>query len=388
MITSEVLIARLHFNLKFLDNTFDRNILDWLRLIRSPRVGPRMFFNLLSIFGSPKNALGELANLAKAAGGSNKPCSIADAEKEIIECQKFGAQMVISSMPSYSKLLKETPDFPPLLTVKGNIELFNKRSIAIVGSRNASISGTLIAQKFSDEISRGGYVIVSGMARGIDTAAHKAASETIGVIAGGIDNIYPKENKLLYEKMYATGLIISEYKIGSAPLPNNFPRRNRIISGVSIATIVIEASLKSGAMITASSAADQGRDVFAVPSSPGALNTGTNLLIKKGAILAESGDDVLAELNTRCQKDLFSSDVFSEFKMNTKSIPGDYELASVRKKLLPKLSYSPVSASQIASVLGEDISVINYVLLELELAGKIERLYNGNVILSRSFEGK
>ncbi|MDZ5761959.1 DNA-protecting protein DprA [Candidatus Cyrtobacter comes] len=369
-----------------MDNTFDKEILDWLRLIRSPRVGPRMFFNLLSIFGSPKNALSELSNLAKAAGGSNKPCSISEAEKEIIECQNFGAQILISSMPNYSKLLKEIPDFPPLLIVKGNIDFLNKRSIAIVGSRNASISGTVNAQKFSDEISRAGYVIVSGMARGIDTAAHKAALEngTIGIIAGGIDNIYPKENRALYEKMYTKGLIVTEYKIGSAPLPNNFPRRNRIISGISIATVIIEASLKSGAMITANSAVEQGRDVFAVPNSPGSLNTGANLLIKKGASLVESGYDVLSELsyNTRFQKDLFSSDVFNEFKMSNTSIPSDYELISVRKKLLPKLSYSPVSVGQISSVLGEDIVVVNYVLLELELAGKIERLYNGNVVLS------
>ncbi len=277
-------------------------------------------------------------------------------------------------------------DPPPIITYKGNKELLNAKSLSIVGARNASANSRYFTKKLTEDLCKIGYVIVSGLARGIDTEAHKASLKTgtIGVLAGGIDYIYPLENKQLYEQIAEQGLLIAELKVGAVPLGQHFPQRNRLISGISIGTIIMEASASSGSLITAKYAIEQNREVFAVPGFPGdPRSTGTNKLIKSGAILVETVDDIINNLPKYNQivEPL-------EDKIKTAFNPMDIKMEitnKMRKQIAELISISPTDMSTICEYTSFALPVIYTVILELELAGKIIRYPGNKVALYESY---
>src|SRR6266851_2349936 len=277
--------------------------LDWLRLIRSENVGPVTFYQLLRRFGSASAALEKLPELANR-GGRRAPLTLfprAQAERELAELARVGATLLAWGEPDYPAALAAIDDAPPLLAVKGNTALLGRRAIAVVGARNASANGRRLARDLASELGRHGLVVASGLARGIDAAAHLGAmaSGTVAVLAGGIDIVYPPENQELYEAIVAQGAVVAEPALGTVPQARHFPRRNRIISGLSLGIVVVEAAARSGSLITARFALDQGREVFAVPGSPlDPRCRGANDLIRHGATLTESIDDILQQLPT------------------------------------------------------------------------------------------
>lgn len=365
---------------------YEENVIDILRLIRSENVGPKTFFSLIKCFGDHKLALENIGEFS-LRGGRSKPIKIfskQDAEKELDLLEKHGAKLISYLCPGYSDLLKEIHDFPPILTYKGNIELFNDHNtLALVGARNASMNGRAFASKIAHDLKNQGYVIVSGLARGVDTAAHQVAiDKTIAVIAGGIDHIYPPENAKLYEEIAEKGLIIAELPIGSKPLGQHFPQRNRLISGLSLATIVIEASLKSGSLITAKFALEQNREIFAVPGFPlDPRCQGTNQLIKDGAMLITSAQDIMENLPyyNFLKKSLEDS---SSHGNNFKILESKYLnqiTDKMRRQVTTLLSSVPVSIESLITETDLPLQVVHIIVLELELAGNITR-YPGNKI--------
>ena len=272
--------------------------LDWLQLARSSGVGPKTFYRLLHRFGSARRAFEELPRLASETGSGERPrCRRDEAEAELDALNALGCHLVAHGERDYPALLGQIHDPPPLLTVRGKLAMVHAKAIAIVGARNASANGRLLAGTLAKDLARGGFVIASGLARGIDTSVHEGAlaakGGTIAVIASGVDIAYPAENAALMERIIETGVVVSERPLGSAPQARHFPRRNRLISGLSDGVVVVEAAPKSGSLITARMAAEQGREVMAVPGSPlDARHKGTNLLIKEGAALIETAEDV------------------------------------------------------------------------------------------------
>lgn len=374
--------------------------LQWLQLARTKNVGPRAFTRLIDMFKDPGNALAELPKFTKYTEriGKIEVASEASVEQEMERTKKFGARFVLSCDEEYPKLLRKIQDYPPVLVVKGRVELLNQPSVAIVGARNASANGCVLASHLAKELARSSYVINSGMARGIDAAAHVGGLQygTIGTIASGIDIHYPKENEKLYNKLYDEGLIITEYPIGTSPIAQYFPQRNRIISGLSLGVVIVEAAKKSGTLITAKLALDQGRDVFAVPGSPlDPRCSGTNNLLKQGAILVENAEDIIEELSTVTSQyygqdgALFdkNSDFVHAAKKCTVShdVCGGYSddsLNKFRACILSKLSYAPVRLDLLLNeieVIPDDI--VNLLLLELELSGKIEYCLGNSICL-------
>lgn len=358
----------------------DQEKLSILRLIRTENVGPITYNRLVDRYGSASKALEALPELAKRGGKSQplKAFPSDEAKKEIDKIEKSGARLVVRGDDYYPPLLSETEDAPPVLTVLGNPALLSKPSLGVVGARNASLVGRKIAESFSQKISAAGYIIVSGLARGIDSAAHTAslAGGTVAVVAGGIDVIYPPENKNLYDAIAAQGAIVAESPFGTEPIARHFPRRNRIISGLSLGVLVVEAAEKSGSLITARMAAEQNREVFAVPGSPMDPRAGgTNSLLKDGAHLAASPDDVLQVLTGLRLRPL------RENGNDWKGAPvtSDSVTDALRADILENLSPVPVGIDDlIRSVNGAPGDVLT-VLLELELAGKAAR-YPGHKI--------
>ncbi len=271
------------------------------RLARTPRIGPVSFHEMLGHFGSAEAALEELPALARRAGldrAASAP-SAAAILREAEALAKLGGRFVLIDDPDYPALLAQIADAPPLLSVLGDSALLSRAAIAIVGARNASVNGRRLATTFAADLGRAGYVVVSGLARGIDTEAHRSSMPfgTVTVLAGGVDVVYPPENEPLYREIAARGAIVSEAPLGAVPQARHFPRRNRIVSGLAAGVLVVEAALQSGSLITARQAADQGRDVFAIPGSPlDPRARGTNRLIRDGAHLVEEPADVLAHL--------------------------------------------------------------------------------------------
>ncbi len=352
-----------------------------LRLARSENVGPSTFFRLIEIFDSAQKALEQLDDLSRHGGIKRKIkiFSSEDAEKELANVEKFGAKILTFFDEKYPRLLREITDPSPILTIKGDVEFFERDCIAIVGPRNASFNAIAFAKKIALELGQNSIITVSGMARGVDTAAHEASilSGTIGVIGGGIDNVYPSENKKLYEEVAQRGLLVSETPFGAPPKGANFVQRNRIISGLSLATIVVEASVKSGSLITARCAANQGREVFAVPGSPfDSRCHGTNRLIKDGANMLESIEDILREfpdLKTRFQDVGKLCEPESErFDAPSLKIPSDVELEKIRREIWEKLSFVPTEIEDIINNLQLPSKLVNIALVQLELADKIE----------------
>ena len=352
----------------------DAERLDWLRLSRSENVGPTLFDQLLEKFGNASDALEALPDLSRK-GGLKRPftiCSPAQAEAEMAAAAACGARFVAKGEPDYPIPLRHIDSAPPLICIKGRIGLAQRDSIAIVGSRNASANGRRLARMFASELGEGGYTIVSGLARGIDTAAHEAALErgTIAILATGIDVVYPPENARLQDSIGRGGLLITEMPPGSAPREASFPRRNRIISGVSRAVIVVEAALRSGSLITARLANEQGREVFAVPGSPlDPRAEGTNRLISDGAHLLTRSQEVLDALLPLKER---SADQLREAFTAPEPSPVEVDMTA-RETVLALLSPAPSDIDDLIRESGVPAQLVLGVLLELELAGRLVR---------------
>jgi DNA processing protein len=357
--------------------------LDWLRLARSGGIGPVTIRDLVAYFGTAGKAIEALPDLAKRGGGSRpvRLCPKADAEREIAALAKRGARLIARSDPEYPEALAALEDAPPVITVKGRAELLQGPMIALVGARNASANGRRIAGDMASGLARSGAVVVSGMARGIDTAAHLGAltigsdtgGGTIAVIAGGIDVLYPPENAALFERLGTEGLLVAESAPGTEPIARNFPRRNRIISGLSRAVVVVEAALKSGSLITARYALDQGREVLAVPGSPlDPRCRGANRLIRDGARLVEDFEQVLESLDGLAGPDLkFHENLkFEHQASEINTLSGTDE---VRDEVLSLLGPSPVTVDELVRQCHCSPPVLGMILLELDLAGRLER---------------
>ncbi|WP_428428314.1 DNA-processing protein DprA [Pararhizobium sp.] len=360
----------------------------WLRLIRSDNVGPATFRDLINHFGSAETALEMLPELSRRGGSTRaiRVASMAEAEKELSAAYRFGARFIGIGEPDYPPALRQIDGAPPLLAAKGNSNIGTVPSLGIVGSRNASISGTKFAAMIARDVGRAGYSIISGLARGIDTAAHRASLDTgtIAALAGGLDQPYPPENiGLLDEITEGNGLAISEMPFGWEPRARDFPRRNRLIAGVSLGLTVVEAASRSGSLITARYAADFGRLVFAVPGSP--LDPrchGTNGLLKDGAIVTTEAQDILQALAPLSRIDLFSPPQAEE--------PGERDTGPMepppnendRAQITDALGPTPVEIDDIIRHTGLSASAVYLVLLELDLAGRLHRHPGGLVSLS------
>jgi DNA processing protein len=352
----------------------DKERIDWLRLIRSENVGPALFDQLLEKFASAAAALAALPELARKGGLARaiRICSQAQAEAEIARAAALGARFVGKCEPDYPQLLRHIDSAPPMICIKGKAEFARREAIAIVGSRNASANGRRLARIFASELASAGYVITSGLARGIDTAAHEAALPhgTIAVIANGIDVTYPPENAPLQQKIAENGLVITEMPPGAEPRDTSFPRRNRIISGISRAVIIVEATLRSGSLITARFANEQGREVFAVPGSPlDPRSEGTNRLIRDGAHLLTRSQEVLDAL-LPMRSGLREDE--PERPVMKGSGPEDTDRAA-HQVILDLLSPAPTEIDDLIRESGLTAQVVVGVLLELELAGRLAR---------------
>jgi DNA processing protein len=351
--------------------------IDALRLIRSEHVGPMTFFHLVKFCGSVAKAI-EMAPGLSQRGGRKKPIVItpkAEAQREFEALTAFGARLLLYGEPEYPRLLQTIADAPPVLTVRGNIHLFaHEKLIGMVGARNASANGCAFARKLASDLGAEKYTVVSGLARGIDTHAHRGslATGTVAVIGGGIDNIYPPENEALFAEIFEMGAVISEMPFGMKPHAHSFPGRNRIIAGMTRGVAVIEASLKSGSLITANYALDYGREVFAVPGSPmDPRCTGTNGLIKQGATMIESARDIITNLAPVGQLPLAEAE--SGFGEPPAAAMSNDMLNDARGDILQALSPSPTLLEEILHITGVSPHVLMAVLLELELAGRLQR---------------
>ena len=350
--------------------------LDWLRLIRSENVGPITFHRLLERYGSAARALDALPELA-ARGGARRIriASKEDTGREMEQVAASGIQLIALTEEHYPPLLGQTEDAPPLIAVIGHPHLLVKKALAVVGTRNASANGLGLAERLARDVGAEGYLIVSGMARGIDRAAHEGALDTgtAAVLAGGTDVIYPKENADIYQRIVDRGVALSEMPLGTKPQARHFPRRNRIISGMARGVLVVEATQKSGSLITARYAAEQNREVFAVPGSPlDPRNQGANQLIKEGAHLVQSAADIMEILSGLFQANLGEPQAVEKIDENNLNLaPGDVEAA--RGNLKKLLGPTPIAVDELIRRCQMSLAVVSTVLLELELAGRLER---------------
>jgi len=362
----------------------DDEKLAWLQLIRTETVGPITFYHLLKTYGSAQNALDALPTLAKR-GGRLKSLTLADADackKEMDRLHRLGGQMIFASDSLYPLALSALEDAPPVLSILGNPKLLNLSIIGIVGARNASLNGRKFAYKMAQDLGQAGQMIASGLARGIDTSAHEGSltTGTIAVVAGGVDVIYPPENKSLYDKIVFDGCIVAESPVGMEPLARHFPKRNRIISGLSSGVVVVEATLQSGSLITARMAAEQGRDVYAVPGHPfDPRAAGPNKLIQEGAALVQSADDVLKlvhgfHTSTPTLQD-GADQVWQPAKID------DLQGEELRDLILQNISMTPVTVDELVRNCHLTIPEAQVVLLELELAGRLQRLPGNRIVL-------
>jgi DNA processing protein len=357
----------------------DTERLNRLRLIRSDNIGPRTFNALIRHCGDAATALERLPELARRGGAARQAriCSEKDARAELEACSKLGINLIAPGESFYPPRLAMIDDAPPLLAVRGTFEALMRPMIAIVGSRNASGAGLKFAQSLARDLAEAGFVIISGLARGIDQAAHRAslAGGTVAVLAGGQDRIYPPEHEELLFTLLESGAAISETPLGHVARAHDFPRRNRLISGASLGVVVVEAAQRSGSLITARMAAEQGREVFAVPGSPlDPRAAGTNDLIKQGATLATEAADIISAVQPIMARPLAleeSDDEYSEADPD----------ASERARIVALLGPSPILLDDLIRMAGASPTIVRTVLLELELAGRLERHGGGMVSL-------
>jgi DNA processing protein len=350
----------------------------WLRLARTERVGPVTFHALVARFGSASAALNAIPGMAQRGGGKNFVLpDKAETARELDALEKLGGRLIASCEADYPQGLVALDAPPPAISVLGHPHLLKKEMVAIVGARNASA----LARKFADTLSRdlgfAGLAVVSGLARGIDASAHEAALAvgTVAVVAGGVDVIYPPENDKLYARIRDQGVIVSEMRLAEAPQARHFPRRNRIISGLARGVVVVEAAEKSGSLITAQCAVEQGREVFAVPGSPlDPRAKGANRLIREGAVLTESAEDVLAALSPMLGTG-FRDPAAPPPAGATAEADADHIRAAVEEALSP----APVPVDDLIRQLGAAPGAVMTVILELELAGRLSR-HPGNKV--------
>ena len=361
----------------------DRQRISWLRLIRTPNVGPATFRDLINRFGSAEAALEILPELALAGGAGRtiRIPSVSEAEAELEAAARHGAAFIGIGEPDYPPLLKRMDHPPPLLAVKGQPAVFSLPPVAIVGARNASLAGVKMARMLAAELGRLGYCVVSGLARGIDTAAHEGSlpTGTVAALAGGLDRPYPPENIGLIEQIATSGAAVSEMPFGWEPRPQDFPRRNRIIAGLSLGLVVVEAAKKSGSLISARLAGEMGRLVFAVPGSPlDPRAAGANGLLKDGAILVTEVADIVEAIAPLTGAAIRLPPTFDE--------PPDFgatppPLDRERERVIEALGPTPVGVDEIIGHTGLHPAQVFMILLELDLAGRLERHSGGSVSL-------
>jgi DNA processing protein len=364
--------------------------LAWLRLARTENVGPVTFYRLIERYGTAARAIEALPQLA-ARGGRKKPLVVpplASVEQEYERLRKIGGEVVTAGEDAYPLPLGAVEDAPPVLSFLGDAALLKKAAIGIVGARNASLNGRKFAEMLARDLGAAGQVVVSGLARGIDTAAHAGslATGTVAVVAGGIDIVYPPENQALYDAIREKGCIVAESPLSVPPVAQSFPRRNRIISGLSAGIVVVEATMKSGSLISARLAGEQGRDVYAVPGHPlDPRAEGPNALIRDGATLVRSAADVLEHMgsftggNTYHLRDSASA----SYQAPAPDIANDEQtLDLARADVLNSLSFTPVTIDELVRASGLGVPLVLTALLELELAGRIRRLPGNRVSLA------
>lgn len=364
----------------------ERQRIAWLRLIRSDNVGPATFRDLINHFGSAELALERLPELSRRGGARReiRIASLSEAEAELEAATRFGATFIGIGEPDYPPALRQIDGAPPLIAAAGDLSLATSQAVGMVGSRNASVSGTKFASRLARQIGAAGYTVVSGLARGIDAAAHEASLETgtIAALAGGLDMPYPPENIALYRSIReGRGLAVSEMPMGWEPRARDFPRRNRLIAGIGLGVVVIEAAQRSGSLITARRANGFGRLVFAVPGSPlDPRASGTNSLIKEGAIVTTEAQDVLDALAPISRIPPENTSIVEEpdGAGHEYLVPPD---DSDRALIIEALGPAPVEVDDIVHHTGRSAATIYYVLLELDMAGRLNRHPGGMVSL-------
>ena len=352
------------------------DLVDRLRLLRTPGIGPVTFRQLIARFGTPSAALAAVPDLARRGGGKAPALrSTGEAEREVARVEKLGARFVALGQGLYPRLLAELEDAPPLLIAKGNLNLLDRMGVAVVGARNASAAACRFARGLAFDLGQQELVVVSGLARGIDSAAHDGAIDTgtVAVIAGGIDIFYPPENEERQQTLAERGLVLAEMPPGTEPRARHFPYRNRVIAGMTSGTVIVEAAPRSGSLITARLAAEAGREVMAVPGSPlDPRAQGCNQLIRDGATLVQTAADVIEAIRP--------------FESRVRSVPADYApapdglnggdaLECVEELLGP----APVPVDEIIRLSGAPSGVVQMALLELDLAGRLDRHAGGKV---------
>lgn len=366
--------------------------LNWLRLIRTDNIGPITFYKLIEQYSTATKALEALPELSKKGGRKKELAAppLSQIEKELHALQKMGGDIICAADPLYPLALGATEDAPPVLSYIGDIRLTKMPCLAMVGARNASLNGRKFAAKLAKDLGQAGQVIVSGLARGIDTHAHEGAlsTGTIAVVAGGIDIVYPRENQKLYEQICAQGLVIAESPLGMEPIARHFPKRNRIVSGLSTGVVVVEASLRSGSLITARMAGEQGRDVYAVPGYPADPRAaGPNKLIQDGATLIQNADDILSALENYTGGNSLHDFARSQATItpppaNDRRDQQPLETTqNTRDLILQNLSQLPLGIDELINACHLTIPEVQMTLLELELAGRLQRLPGNRVAL-------
>ncbi|WP_414525008.1 DNA-processing protein DprA [Pseudochelatococcus sp. G4_1912] len=398
----------------------DAQRLNWLRLIRSDNVGPRTFRTLIARFGTASAALEALPELSRKSGRVIRIATLEEVERELAAAHKLGVRFIALGEPDYPVALRSIDSAPPVLAIRGDASVFSKPMVSIVGSRNASANGQTFTERMARGLGEAGFIVVSGLARGIDSRAHAASlmTGTIAVLAGGHDKIYPPENEPLLMQIINRGAVICEMPMGWTARGRDFPRRNRIVSGLSLGTLVVEAARKSGSLITARFAMEQGREVFAVPGSPlDPRANGPNDLIRDGASLCTCVEDVVTALaplieQGPAQKSLFDADDMNEVgeplwdEFDWPDIepapvahraaydPGLYDSATASynersqfpaqmeegaRIIIELLGAAPVDVDELVRNSGLSVRVVHLALLDLELAGKIAR-HPGNLV--------
>ncbi|MHA6299211.1 DNA-processing protein DprA [Devosia sp. CAU 1758] len=346
----------------------------WLRLVRTDNVGPVTFRQLLNRFGSAEAAIEALPDLSRKAGRPLQPISQARAEDELAGLSRFGARLVAQGEADYPGHLLHISGAPPLITMAGGEHLDWQRTVGIVGARNASSAGVKMTRMLATDLGERGYTVVSGLARGIDTAAHRASlsSGTVAVLAGGFDRIYPDENiPLAHDILDNGGALLTEMPLGWEPRARDFPRRNRLVSGLSLGVVVVEAAKRSGSLITARLALEQNRDVFAVPGSPlDPRAEGGNALIQQGARLVTNANDIVEVLGSAdpARHALFDP----EWQPDGVAADDVQPAADERERLLGALSSTPVEVDELIAQTGISPQAMQILLLELDIGGQVE----------------
>jgi DNA processing protein len=347
-----------------------------IRLLRSPNVGPVTYMQLLRRFATAQAAIEALPDLARRGGKAYRAADPARIEQEIAAVRRMQARYLFHDSPDYPPLLREIEGSPPILTVRGDSALALRPCVAMVGARNASAAAVKLARDFAAALVEEGYVVVSGLARGIDGAAHRGAlPATVGVIASGIDVAYPPEHGELQEQVALQGLLLAEQPPGTEPLARHFPSRNRIIAGMALGTLVVEAAPRSGSLITARLAGEAGREVMAIPGSPlDPRSHGCNQLIRDGAVLVQTPDDVIELLGG------FAGTAKSHLRESGDPFEPDYEPeAQEPADIVGLLTTAPVAVDELIRQSGQNASAVQLALLELELAGQLARHAGGRV---------